>query len=170
MNLYKEKSTAQLLVDKANSIMIKNYNHKHDVVRKKDGTPVTEVDKMISQMINEELKNTFPDYGILDEERILQDSRNGHEFCWVIDPLDGTYDYLKGGKHFGTMIGLMQNYEPVLGVVSQPMKNGFFYAIKGEGAYKRKGHYQEKLKVSDSEMLEILVSRNRMNDDLAEIV
>ncbi len=165
----RERQVAWMLTERTRGIISKNKD-RIEVERKEDGSPVTNIDKMISAMIREKLKKKFPDYGILDEENTSQDERGQKERCWVVDPLDGTYDFIKGGRHFGTMIGLLDMYEPVVGAVHQPLKNGIIYANRGGGAYKDMMDRERKIQVSRSDKIDLVVSRARMNDKLYDII
>jgi len=100
---------------------------------KGDGSPVTAADMRAHDIIMEHLTPT--DIMILSEES------DGipmpyPEYLWVIDPIDGTKDYMKGSTDFCVMIALLYNGKPVLGVVDAPALNAVFYATVGEGAYK----------------------------------
>ncbi len=100
---------------------------------KGDGSPVTAADMRAHDIIMEHLTPT----GIM----ILSEESNGipmpyPEYLWVIDPIDGTKDYMKGGTDFAVMIALLHNGKPILGVVDAPALNTVFYARHGEGAYK----------------------------------
>lgn len=100
---------------------------------KSDGSPVTSADIRAHDIILEHLTPT----GIM----ILSEESDGiplpyPEYLWVIDPIDGTKDYMQGGTDFSVMIALLHNGAPVLGVVDAPALNATFYATEGEGAYK----------------------------------
>lgn len=100
---------------------------------KGDGSPVTAADTHAHDIIMEHLTPT----GIM----ILSEESDGvpipyPEYLWVIDPIDGTKDYMTGSTDFCVMIALLQNGKPVLGVVDAPALNTVFYATLGEGAYK----------------------------------
>lgn len=94
---------------------------------------VSEVDKTAENAIINELQTTFPDHSILGEENgeILGDSR----FQWIIDPLDGTTNYLHGFPQYSVSIALYENNEATHAVVYDPFKEELFTASKGQGAY-----------------------------------
>jgi myo-inositol-1(or 4)-monophosphatase len=94
---------------------------------------VTYVDKTAEQLIVSELKHLFPNSGFITEEKTVETSEQ--EFMWVIDPLDGTTNFIHGIPCFSVSIGLLQNHEPVLGVVYEVNLDECFYAWKDGAAY-----------------------------------
>ncbi|SMN15070.1 Inositol-1-monophosphatase [uncultured Candidatus Thioglobus sp.] len=95
---------------------------------------VSEVDKAAEDAIIDELKYAFPDHSILGEENgeiVGKDKR----FVWILDPLDGTTNYLHGFPQYAVSIALYENSEPTHAVVYDPFKEELFTASKGEGAY-----------------------------------
>ena len=94
---------------------------------------VSEVDKAAEDAIINELKKAFPNHSILGEENgeILGDSK----FQWIIDPLDGTTNYLHGFPQYAVSIALYENHEATQAVVYDPFKEELFTASKGQGAY-----------------------------------
>ncbi len=91
----------------------------------------SEVDSQAEAEIIRELKRAFPDYAILGEE---SGAMGTGRFTFVIDPLDGTSNFLRGLPHFCVSIALVENGEPVHGVVYDPMRNELFTASRGAGA------------------------------------
>ena len=103
-----------------------------EVVEKQRHDYVSEVDRLAEAEIIRELKRAFPRDALLAEESGASgNSRN----VWVIDPLDGTHNYLRGFPHFCVSIGLLENGEPTLGVIYDPLRDDLFTADKGNGAY-----------------------------------
>lgn len=103
-----------------------------EVIEKQRHDYVSEVDRFAEAEIIRELKRAFPRDAMLAEESGASGkSRN----VWVIDPLDGTHNYLRGFPHFAVSIGLLENGEPTLGVVYDPLRDELFTADKGNGAY-----------------------------------
>ncbi len=103
-----------------------------DVVEKQRHDYVSEVDRMAEAEILRELKRAYPRDAFLGEESgKTGNSRN----VWVIDPLDGTRNYLRGFPHFSVSIGLLENGEPTLGVIYDPLRDELFTADRGNGAY-----------------------------------
>lgn len=103
-----------------------------DVIEKQRHDYVSEVDRLAEAEIIRELKRAYPrDAFLAEESGASGQARN----VWVIDPLDGTHNYLRGFPHFCVSIGLLENGEPTLGVVYDPLRDELFTADKGNGAY-----------------------------------
>ncbi len=120
---------------KAGDIILR-YHNQIDILtieNKATNDFVSEVDKAAEDAIIDELKYAFPNHSMLSEEsgEILGDSR----FQWIIDPLDGTTNYLHGFPQYAVSIALYENNEPTHAVVYDPFKEELFIASKGEGAY-----------------------------------
>ncbi len=90
---------------------------------KKDDSPVTIADKKAEEVIRNLISKEFPGHGILGEE--FGEENIESEYKWVIDPIDGTKSFIHGMITFGTLIGLLKNGKPVLGVINQPVINEF---------------------------------------------
>ncbi|MBE5314006.1 MAG: inositol monophosphatase [Xanthomonadales bacterium] len=91
----------------------------------------SEVDAQAEAEIIRELKRAFPDHAFLAEE---SGQTGKSRYTWVIDPLDGTSNFLHGIPHFCVSIALLDNQEPVLGVIYDPLRNEIYSAVKGSGA------------------------------------
>ncbi len=106
---------------------------------KSDQSLVTEVDFQIQQLIVDHVVREFPRHGILAEEDTLIPSRStGHgeaDYYWVIDPLDGTRNYVHGLPFYCVSIALMERGVPVVGVIHDPNCDRTYTAIKGRGAF-----------------------------------
>ncbi|WP_020396551.1 inositol monophosphatase family protein [Thiolinea disciformis] len=116
--------------------MIRRYAGEVDKLRihhKADNDFVTEVDRQVEREIVFALKRAYPDHAILGEEGSTHGSDDA-EYQWVIDPLDGTTNFLYGLQHFSVSIGLKQKGRPFLGVVFDPVRDEMFAAVRGEGA------------------------------------
>ena len=104
------------------------------VSRKADNSEVTEIDRNTETAITSVLREAFPEFGIYGEEHGTSGPTDA-EFVWVIDPIDGTTNFVRGVPVWGSLIGLVQNSVPVLGVVSAPALGMRWWASAGEGAY-----------------------------------
>lgn len=104
-----------------------------DIISKGKSDFVTYVDKTSEQKIVTELKKILPEAGFIAEEGTARDS--GEQYRWVIDPLDGTTNYIHGLSPFAVSIGLMDGNEVVLGVVYEISLDEMFYAWKGSKAF-----------------------------------
>jgi len=95
---------------------------------------VTEVDRAAEVAVIEELRRTYPDHGILAEESGASQIAKS-EYCWIIDPLDGTTNFIHGVPQYCVSIGLQHRDVITQGVVFDPVKNELFAATRGAGAY-----------------------------------
>jgi len=123
---------------RAGGNMLLRHMHRLDainVIEKDRFDYASEVDSLAEVEIIKELKRANPDYAILAEEGGKQKGiRDGGRFTWVIDPLDGTSNYLHGFPHWCVSIALVENGEPIHGVVFDPLRNELFTTSRGSGA------------------------------------
>ena len=103
------------------------------VETKSDDSPVTEADKASERIILSLLKEHFPQDAILSEESDDDLSRLSNPRVWIIDPLDGTKDFVKKDGEFAVNIALSVNNEIALGLIATPNEDKIYYAVKGEG-------------------------------------
>jgi myo-inositol-1(or 4)-monophosphatase len=100
---------------------------------KHDGTLVTQSDLASDRRLSEAILARFPAHTLLSEER--DRVYNGQEWCWVIDPIDGTTNYTWGYPCWGVLLGLLHYGYPVMGVAEFPHTQEQFYGVHGEGAW-----------------------------------
>jgi len=105
------------------------------VAEKRQNDFVTEVDRAAEQAIIEVLKTAYPDHGILAEESADDASYAGKENVWIIDPLDGTTNFIHGFPQYAVSIALQQRGQITQAVVYDPTRNDLFTASKGAGAF-----------------------------------
>lgn len=103
-----------------------------DVVEKQRYDFVSEVDRMAEAEIIRELRRAFPDQAILAEE---SGASGKSRFVWMIDPLDGTHNYLRGFAHFCVSIAQVESGDPQHAVIYDPLRDELFTASKGDGAF-----------------------------------
>lgn len=136
----------------------------------KKGQPVTEADHASNDIIVAELAARFPDDALLSEETPVEDSSwSRAERCWIVDPLDGTSDFVKGRIGFAVMIGLAVRGEPTLGVVWCPLAKRLFSGIVGEGAEEEREGERHVLQTSDralSSELRVIASIAHRDENL----
>lgn len=113
------------------------------VSRKGPADFVSQADTKAERILQEELLKARPDWGFRLEEGGLIEGKDP-DFRWIIDPLDGTTNFLHGVPHFAISIGLEQRGEPIAGLILDPVKDEMFFAEKGQGAYLNK----QRLRVS----------------------
>lgn len=154
------------LAYRAGQEILKYYKKDYKLLYKNGdkNSPLTDADLASERIILEELKKTkIP---ILSEESEDSQDRLNSDWVWIVDPLDGTSDFIDQTGDFCVMIGLVNKGKPVLGVVYLPIKNCYYYAQKGLGSYRQlSGKNPEKIKVSfdeDFSQMKLLVSRNHL--------
>lgn len=110
-----------------------------DVSSKHDNTPLTEADLAANQVIIDKLSEIKPSFPILTEESccIPFDERHEWSTYWLVDPLDGTREFIKHSGEFSVNIALIDNGSPVLGVVHAPVLDVTYWACRGFGAWKQ---------------------------------
>ena len=117
----------------AGQVILRNINRLPDIKIHSKGNNdfVSEVDHQAEQAIISTIQKAYPSHAILAEESGQQE---GDEFQWIIDPLDGTTNYLHGIPHFSVSIALRENNKLQLGVIYDPLKEELFCAARGDGA------------------------------------
>jgi histidinol-phosphatase len=121
---------AQTAADRARREVMRRFR-RVAVETKRDGSPVTEADREAERVIRETLRDAFPDHRILGEEYGAEGGTEGP--CWVIDPIDGTIAFSRGIPLFATLIALLDDGEPVLGLIDLPALDERYTAIRGGG-------------------------------------
>ncbi len=122
--------------EKASKILIRDFGEIENLqVSKKGPTDfVTNSDLKTEKIIIEELKKAKPHYSIISEENGIENNKDKNN-TWIIDPIDGTVNFLHGVPHFAISIALKSNNEIISGLIFDPIKNEMFYAEKNNGAY-----------------------------------
>ncbi len=121
---------ANVLADASAEIINNYFRKKINIDNKKDDTPVTIADQNTELKIRELISKKYPYHGILGEEYGKTQIKS--EFVWVIDPIDGTRSFIAGHKDFGTLIALLHNSKPVLGIINCPAHQERWVGIKDE--------------------------------------
>lgn len=118
---------------RAEEIILRYYQDEIQVSLKTDKTPVTLADQESEKIIIETIRAKFPTHSFLGEESGSTERED--EYLWVIDPIDGTHNYMRKIPLFATQIALMKNSEVIVGVSNAPALKEFMYAERGRGAY-----------------------------------
>ncbi len=113
----------KILADESGKIIRSYFRSVIDIENKSDFSPVTIADKKAEEKIRELIIKEFPDHGIIGEE--FGDYKMDSEYIWVIDPIDGTKSFISGALSFGTLIALLKNGKPIIGVINHPILNEF---------------------------------------------
>lgn len=168
-SLENELQFAKQLAIAAGEILLKNFKCASGIELKNDGTLVSNVDKEVSDLLDKELKAAFPNYAVLDEERGANLSRGNFDYCWLLDPLDGTRDYLMGKDGYSFLMGLCFRNRPVLGLAYKPQLKELVYATLNGGAYLERDGQRSALSTADTNDISVLVS-NSIPSSKAEIM
>ncbi len=164
----------QIAKDAGDAIM-KIYAQDFTVEMKADKSPLTSADKASNEVIVARLQKHFPNIPIISEEtRLLSYSeRKNWEYCWVVDPLDGTKEFIKKNGEFTVNIALVHKGESILGVIYIPVKEQMYYAKKGEGSFKVENGETTQIQtttINPNETVKVFVSRSHLNEDTQKFV
>jgi len=151
-------------------------NGSYDKEIKADNTPVTSADYAAHNIIISALQALTPDIPVLSEEAadIPFSERSHWERYWLVDPLDGTGEFIAGSDDFSVIIALIEHNRPIMGVVYVPMTQVCYYAITGLGAYKRFETSEvrimsRQIEVGESLSLKLAVSRRQNPKSVLEL-
>ena len=122
--------------EKASKSVIRDFGEVEKLQVSKKGPLdfVTNSDLKVEKIIIEELKKAKPNYSIISEENGVEDNKDKNN-TWIIDPIDGTINFLHGIPHFAISIALKSNDEIISGLIFDPIKNEMFFAEKENGAF-----------------------------------
>jgi len=156
------------MVQKADQAIMEVYDaHAAVVEMKADNTPLTQADMASHHIISKELARLFPDVPVVSEEgdreantRIVQ----GKTF-WLVDPLDGTKEFLARTGHFTVCLALIENDQPSFGVVSAPALGVTYYGGRSMGSFKKPaGQTAQPIRVSGQKLHKVLGSRSELDE------
>jgi 3'(2'), 5'-bisphosphate nucleotidase len=121
---------------RAGAVILSIYEKDFTVEYKDDRSPLTEADQASNEVIIAGLRSLTPDIPIISEETKLTDYsiRRHWKQCWLVDPIDGTKEFIKKNGEFTVNIALIQNGEPVLSVLYVPAQGNLYHAEKGKGS------------------------------------
>ena len=150
-----ELETAKILAVRAGIKIMEIYEADTlEVSFKEDTSPLTIADKASNQIIVDGLKAVFPDYAILSEEEQDNRKRLENDYCFVVDPLDGTKEFVKRNGQFTVNIALSFKHHTVMGVIYVPVTGELYYASQNSGAYLNREVFSEKIS-DESEKLKV---------------
>jgi len=123
-------------VKKAESVFVKHFGNPPGVTKKNDISQslVSDIDIEIEHIITKALLEHFPTHSIVGEE--LPNQRHSGSYCWFIDPIDGTQNYIHGLPPASISVALWKDNVPLIGIVSDPIQSVLYSAVSGEGATK----------------------------------
>ncbi len=147
---------------KAGRAILEIYDSEFSVEKKNDDSPLTLADKKSNEAIIKHLKSArgLPDFPVLSEEgrTIPYDERKKWEYFWLIDPLDGTKEFIKRNGEFTVNIALINNGRPIIGVVYIPVKKTFYFSSESTAAYRLA------LSEKNSGLFDRMISKQLIND------
>jgi 3'(2'), 5'-bisphosphate nucleotidase len=166
-DLHDELQTAKELALQAGDILLEHYGESIAVEWKGRGNPVTAADKAASRFITQELKQRFPRDAVVCEEEADDISRLSASRVWIVDPMDGTTEFIAHRDEFAVMIGLAVHGNPELGVIYQPTQKKLYYAAAGTGAFVEVQQTSRPLQVShESDFSKVIVAVSRSHDSM----
>lgn len=119
----------------AGGLILTYYKADYEIHDKGYHNPVTTADHAADACLKKILTGTRPDYGWLSEETVDSPERLSKKRVWIVDPLDGTKEFIQGVPNFVVSVALVENAKPILGVLYNPVTMEMFTAEKGKGAY-----------------------------------
>ena len=155
---------------KAGAAILEIYNEADfGIEQKADNSPLTKADRAANQVICDGLEALPIQYPIVSEENkaIPYAERKNYTQSWLVDPLDGTKEFIKRNGEFTVNIALIENQQTVLGVVYAPVLDEMYWAVKGQGAYLVQDGKDQKLEASSFSLsdagLRVVCSRSHLN-------
>ncbi|SHM59058.1 3'(2'),5'-bisphosphate nucleotidase CysQ [Gracilibacillus kekensis] len=162
------------------------YQQDFEVEVKKDDSPLTIADKRAHNVIAEGLNKIDATIPVLSEEgrEIPYEERKNWKQFWLVDPLDGTKEFIKKNGEFTVNIALIDEHYPILGVIYAPALDTFYFGVKGKGAYKitnasqvNVGNAEELVnqsnplpEVNESDVINVVASRSHMSKETEEFI
>ncbi|MGL5956857.1 MAG: inositol monophosphatase family protein [Brevinema sp.] len=126
--------TALAIVKQCTPIFQQGFSNSNRIMWKGERDPVTEYDQKIELFIRQQITQKYPDHIILGEEEGLQNYSDS-KFQWIVDPIDGTINYIRGIAFVSLSVALAYQNEIIVSLVADPINNEYFWAIKGKGAF-----------------------------------
>ena len=160
-----ELKLAQEAAIEAGALILDYYKAEYEIKDKGYHNPVTTADYAADTHLKEVLTKARPDYGWLSEETVDSSDRLDKDRVWVVDPLDGTKEFVKRNGEFTVNIALIEEGVPVMGVIYVPVKKVLYFA-SDQGAYKKVGDQIERLPNNKKKKNFVAVgSRSHMSDE-----
>ena len=148
----------------------------HTIKLKPDDSPVTIADKLANDYIVERLNKLTPNIPVIAEESTLIEYsiRKDFKYYWLVDPLDGTKEFIKKNDEFTVNIALIEGNYPILGIVYAPVFKEYYYAAKEKGAFKYFNGEENKINSNKADLdrngLKILISRSHLGQKEQEFL
>lgn len=160
------------IIFKAGDIVLSFYGSGAQIDYKAGAEPVTAADQASNEFLVSEIIKQFPNDGILAEESVDDHSRLEKDLVWMIDPMDGTKEFISQNGEFSVMVGLVEKGKPILGVVYQPTEERLYFGAKGVMVGVEESGNRQSLSVSDKKelsSLRMVVSRSHLEPVVEDI-
>lgn len=162
----KELNIAIQTAKKAGAFLVDSLARTKTKTSKGKSDWVTSVDVEVEELIKKDLQHNFPEYSFNGEESKRIKGKSKLE--WIVDPIDSTDNFIHQLPHFTTVIALIQDDKPILGVIYEPLADNLFYARKGKGAFLNNKQIHVSAIKNVCEALFFSVPGNREDDDMEE--
>ncbi|KAF1698519.1 3'(2'),5'-bisphosphate nucleotidase [Pseudoxanthomonas jiangsuensis] len=161
------RETVIAIARQAGAAIMEIYEQGFEVQHKDDASPLTAADLAAHRIIVEGLERLTPDLPVLSEEsaQVPWETRRHWSSYWLVDPLDGTREFVKRNGEFTVNIALIAQGAPAMGVVQAPVGGQVWHAVRGEYAYRRDGHRDEPLRVREPATAPLRVAASRSHRD-----
>ncbi|HVN29020.1 MAG TPA: 3'(2'),5'-bisphosphate nucleotidase CysQ, partial [Candidatus Binataceae bacterium] len=159
LDLTREVEYARTAALAAGEILVRYYGTEYEIGSKGKNNPVTIADTEADSKIKEILTHHFPDYGWLSEETVDSEERLPKDRVWIVDPLDGTKEFIAKIPEFCVAIGLSDHGEPVVGVTYNPITEEMFWCARGMGCH-LDNHRVSVTKTAELKSASVLASRS----------
>ncbi|MBL7794372.1 MAG: 3'(2'),5'-bisphosphate nucleotidase CysQ [Saprospiraceae bacterium] len=159
------------IAQRAGEAIMEVYNNEADwqVTLKSDDSPLTQADLRANTIIQQGLSALSPEWPIISEENAWADyaTRSAYTHWWLVDPLDGTKEFIKRHGDFTVNIALIEGRQPVLSVMYAPAIDQLYWAVRGQGSFTLTGGIEQRLEVAEFDArqsgLRIVCSRSHLN-------
>lgn len=161
---------------KAGEAILEVYARDFEVEYKGDDSPLTEADKAGNAVLMEFLRGSYPEIPIISEENKAEDYEVRKEWqrFWLVDPLDGTKEFIKKNGEFTVNVALIEDGKPILGVVYRPTTETCHLGVVGEGAWRIEGEQETLLPsqphYSTLEKVRVVASRSHLTPEVEQFV
>ncbi|NOR57018.1 MAG: 3'(2'),5'-bisphosphate nucleotidase CysQ [Sulfurimonas sp.] len=157
----------ELIAKEAGNAIMEIYDKDFQIDYKDDKSPLTEADTKSNEIICQALAKAYPEIPLLSEENKAEEYevRKDWEYFWLIDPIDGTKEFIKKNGEFTVNIALIHKDTPVLGVVYAPALGDMYKAKKGDGALKNGQKLPLEINKTPEKLLRVVASKSHLSDE-----
>lgn len=166
------------LARKAGAAILEIYNQANDfgIEQKSDDSPITKADKISNEIICKGIESLDLGYPIISEENLQTpfEVRKNYKRFWLIDPLDGTKEFIKRNGDFTVNIALIEGNRPIAGFIYTPCKDELFWGIKGQAAFYEQNNVVQQLNTAEfdikNEGLRVVASRSHLDEATLKMI